>query len=137
MKIKNIGKIGLARLYSSNPGDPVRGYIDTENSHTSDITADVLWGFGVLEGENFGVYGYLIAQYNFPQQSSTRWTSEAFATPDAAGTWDLLGVLAEDISVVGDTIEITGVHDMMAVEGAWTISGAAVGLNILNVGVMS
>jgi len=137
MKIKNIGKIGLARLYSSNPGDPVRGYIDTENSHTSNITADVLWGFGVLEGDSFGVYGYLIASNIFPQQSSMRWTSETLATPNMAGTWDLLGVLADDISVVGDTIEITGVYDMMAVEGAWTISGAAVGLNILNVGVMS
>jgi len=137
MKIKNIGKIGIARLYSSNPGDPVKGYIDTENSHTSDIPADVLWAFGVLEGDNFGIYGYLITQYTFPQQSSTSWISETFATPDMAGTWDLLGVLADSISVVGDTIEITGVYDMMAVESVWTISGAAVGLNILNVGVMS
>jgi len=137
MKINNIGKIGIASLYSSNPGDPVRGYIDAENSHTSSIVADVLWSLGVLEGDNFSIYGYLIASSTFPQQSSMRWTSETFATPDMAGTWDLLGVLADSISVVGDTIEITGVHDMMAVEDAWTIGGAAVGLSILNVGVMS
>jgi len=137
MKIKNIGKVGIASLYSSNPGDAVRGYIDTENSHTSSITVNVLWANGIIEGDNFGIYGYLIAQYTFPQQSSSRWTSETFATPDMPGTWDLLGVLADSISVVGDTIEMTGIHDMMAVAGAWTIGGAAVGLSILNVGVMS
>jgi len=135
MKIKNIGKIGLASLYSSNPGDPVKGYIDVENSHTSNITVDILWSNGLIDGENFIIYGYLIASHNFPYQASMKWTSGTFATPDMPGTWDLLGVLADDISVVGETIEMTGVHDMMAVAGAWTISGVAVGLNIINVGV--
>ncbi len=53
MKIKNIGKVGIASLYSSNPGDAVRGYIDTENSHTSSITVNVLWANGIIEGDNF------------------------------------------------------------------------------------
>ena len=137
MKIKNIGKTKIAELYSSSPGDPVRGYIDVQNDATSSITVDILWSNGLINGENFIMYGYLIDSDTFPQQSSMSWTSGTFATPDMPGTWDLLGVLADSISVVGDTIEFIGVHDMMVVAGAWTISGVAVGLNILNVGVQS
>ncbi len=131
-----VNQLGVERLYSSSPGDPVEGVIGVENSGSAQ-TLDVLWSFGLIEGEDFSTYGYIISEsVYFQELSSTTHETGSFATPDASGTWDLFGVLADDIFFDGSTINISGAQAMGIEPGAWTISGTVgeVGITAVSVG---
>ena len=134
MKILNIGPVSL---YSSTPGSSVKGYIDVEGT-TSDQTVDVLWAMGTYDSGtgHFSISGYILDEnITFLSFMSIRHLTGTFATPDAPGTWDLLGILADDIRWEGENLIVEGQHGTGAIaENGWTISSAAE-LQALNVGV--
>jgi len=132
MKINNIGAVSL---YTSSPGDPVRGYIAVQNDYSSQ-TVDVFWSYGVYDGvENFSIYAYVIQEnYTFQGTSSILYETGSFATPNNPGTWDLFAILADDIYFDGDMLAVVGNRGAKIEENAWTISALAE-LEVLNVGV--
>ena len=135
MKIINIGFVSL---YSSSPEDVVKGYIDVEGT-TSSQTVDVIWAYGVFDAgtEGFSMHGYALEEnITFPGLMSTRHETFVFYTPNDPGTWDLIGILANDIYLEGDNLVVVGQHGSAIIsEDAWTISSAAE-LQALNVGIM-
>ena len=133
MKIINIGPVSL---YASAPGSPVQGYLDVEGT-TSDQTVDVLWAYGTHDSgtESFSVMGFVIGKSRtFPGLMSTRYETVSFYTPDAPGTWDLLGILANNIELDGTSFIIEGQHSGVYTLETWTISSAAQ-LQIVDLGV--
>lgn len=131
-----ITKIGPISLYDSAPGSPVQGYLTVEGT-TSDQTVDVLWAYGNHDAGtgSFSIMGYLIGEnVTFSGYMSSQYGTGAFATPEAPGTWDLLGILANNIEFDGTNFIIEGQHSGVYVLGAWTISSAAQ-LQIADVGV--
>ena len=135
MKIINVGFVSL---YSSSPGNAVKGYIGVEGT-TSDQTVDVFWGYGTFDlgSSTFSFRGYTLEEsITFLGLMSTRHETFAFYTPNDPGTWDLIGILANDIYIEGDNLVVVGQHGSAIVsEDAWTIS-SAVELKALNVGIM-
>ena len=131
-----INKLGIERLYSSSPGELVEGFINVENNG-SDITLDVLWSYGFISGEDFQIYGFVISEgVTFLGQTSWTHRTGSFTTPSEPGTWDLMGVLADDITFDGSTINITGQQAIGTTQGEWTILGLG-GLEVISVGVGS
>ena len=131
----HVNQLGVESLYTSSPGSVVDGYVGVDNSGENQ-TLDVLWGSGVLEGDNFGFYGLVIGEnIFFAGLSSTNYYTGTFATPNTPGTWDLIGILADDITYDGTTISVTGQRAVLVSQGAWTISGAVGGINVASVGV--
>ena len=135
MKIINVGFVSL---YSSSPEDAVKGYIDVQNDY-SDLTVDVFWAYGTFDSGagTFSFRAYTLEEsITFPGLMSTRHETFAFYTPNDPGTWDLMGILANDIYLEGDNLVVVGQHGGAIVsEGAWTISSAAE-LKALNVGII-
>ena len=135
MKIINVGFVSL---YSSSPEDAVKGYIDVQNDY-SDLTVDVFWAYGTFDSGagTFSFRGYALGEnVTFSGYSSIRHETFAFYTPNDPGTWDLMGILANDVYLEGDNLVVVGQHGGAIVsEDAWTIS-SAVELKALNVGIM-
>ncbi len=136
MKIKNIG---TKSLHTSSPGDAVQGYIDVQNDYPS-LTADVFWGYGTFDSGtgNFSIVASALEEnISFSGYSSIRHETFAFATPNDPGTWDLIGIIADDIYWDGNDLVIVKQHDTAVFsENAWTISVGAAELQVLNVGVL-
>lgn len=132
-----VNQLGVERFYTSSPGDVVEGYVSVSNAGNNQ-TLDALWGHGVLEGDNFGFYGFAIGEgISFPGLSSSQYLTGTFDTPNTPGTWDLIGILADDITFDGTTINIIGQRAIGVTQAAWTISGAAGDINVTSVGVTS
>ena len=122
----------------TSPGETVKGYIDVENSYTTSVTADVLWCYGSYDEStgNFSARGYaIIENVTFSAESSQRVYTGSFSTPNDPGTWDCYAAVAQDIQVVNNEIQITGLYAQGVALDAWTISGVAGEIKIVGIGV--
>jgi len=132
--------IKIGSPYTSSPGDPVQGYITATNNFTSDVVTDWLWAYGSYDAStnNFEIRGYLLLEGIEISAGATQTTyfypGQSFPTPNDPGTWDLIGIIADDITVTETGVIITGLYDEKIVEDIWTISAVAE-LSITDVGI--
>jgi len=110
-------------------GDTVKGRVDVLNSSSSAFTADVLWAYGTGTSlENFSFRGPLLFDnYNLPAGTTTQITSATIATPNDPGTWSVIGIIAQSITV-GATINITRLYDVEIKVNEWIISAIPISI---------
>ncbi len=139
-QIINVLGVG-AEPITSIPGEGFKGLISTQNDY-DDQTVDVLWAYGTSDPStsSFSLVSFFIDEnITFPGQSSYVYRTPSLTTPDTPGTWDLLGIIAGDISFDGTGIVVVDQHGLgLVAEDAWTISGVPGGnIQIAMVGVGS